>query len=112
MNTTRKTLFQSHLDHLLSEGFPHELIEKLTDLGLIESMAPDEAYKAGFSVAIDSKPVTGGLRFNFSPTFSQLRLDDREIFKKENGKGITYLSVPGAIDRACAYIPDGCVAIT
>jgi hypothetical protein len=112
MNTTRKTLFQAHIDHLLTEGFPQELIEKLTDLVLIDSMTPDEAYKAGFSVAIDGKPVTGGLRFNFSPTFSQLRLDDREIFKKENGKGITYLSVPGAIDRDCAYIPDGCVAIT
>ncbi len=112
MTQSIKKLSQQHRDHLLSEGFTDDIIDKIVEMGLVESLTPDEAYKAGFGVAIDNKPVTGGLKFNFSETFSQLRLDEREIFKKENGKGITYLSVPGAIDRACAYIPEGCEAIT
>jgi ABC-type oligopeptide transport system ATPase subunit len=112
MESTTKTLNPLHQQHLSLEGFSDELIEKFNQDGLIESLTPDEAYKAGFGVAIDNKPVTGGLKFNFSPTFSQLRLDDREIFKKDNGNGVTYLSLGGAVTLDCAYIPDGCKAIT
>jgi ABC-type oligopeptide transport system ATPase subunit len=112
MSTTIKKLHSNHSQHLSLEGFSDELIEKFTQDGIIESLTPDEAYKAGFSVAIDNKSVTGGLKFNFSPTFSQLRLDDREIFKKDNGNGVTYLSLGGAVNLDCAYIPDGCRAIT
>jgi hypothetical protein len=112
MEATKKTLHSNHSQHLSSEGFSDELIEKFTQDGLIESLTAEYAYKAGFGVAIDNIPVTGGLKFNFSPTYSQLRLDDREIFKKDNGKGVTYLSLGGAVNIDCAYIPDGCKAVT
>ena len=111
-NASTTTLHSNHSQHLSLEGFSTELIEKFIKDGLLESLSPTEAYQAGFGVAIDKTPVTGGLKFNFSPTFSQLRLDDREILKKENGKGVTYLSLGGAVNLDCAYIPDGCIAIT
>jgi hypothetical protein len=98
--------------HLREEGFSDDSIEKFKQQGLIESLTADEAYKAGFSVAIDNIPVTGGLRFNFTDTFSQLKTDDREALKDKDEKPIKYLSLPGDIDRSCAYIPDGCQAIT
>jgi hypothetical protein len=72
--------------------------------GLIESLTAGEAYKPGFGVAIYNIPVTGGLRFNFTITFAQLRTDDPDILKDEDGKSIKYLSLPGAIDLSCAYI--------
>ena len=56
--------------------------------------------------------MTGGLRFNFTDTFAQLRTDDRDALKDKDGKSIKYLSLPGAVDTNCAYIPDGCRAIT
>jgi hypothetical protein len=105
-------LCSKHHQHLREEGFSEDLIEKLKQQGLIESLTADEAYKAGFAVAIDNIPVTGGLLFKFTNTFSQLRTDDRDVLKDKDGKSIKYLSLPGAIDQNCAYIPDGCLAIT
>ena len=98
--------------HLSGEGFSDDSIEKFKQQGIIESLTATEAYKAGFAVAIDNIPVTGGLRFNFTDTFAQLRTDDRDALKDKDGKSIKYLSLPGAVDTNCAYIPDGCRAIT
>jgi hypothetical protein len=97
---------------LREEGFSDNSIEKFKQQGLIESLTADEACTAGFRVAIDNVPVTGGLIFKFTDTFSQLRPDDRDSLKDKDGKSIKYLSLPGAIDRNCAYIPVGCRAIT
>jgi hypothetical protein len=109
---TAVKLCPEHHQHLREEGFSDDSIEKFKQQGLIESLTADEAYKAGFSVAIDNIPVTGGLRFNFTDTFSQLKTDDGEALKDKDEKPIKYLSLPGDIDRSCAYIPDGCQAIT
>ncbi len=110
-HTTGK-LSPEHRQHLREEGFPDDSIEKMVQEGLIESLTAAEAYKAGFSVAIDNIPVTGGIRFNFTDTFAQLRTDNPDVLKDKDGKPIKYLSLPGAIDLSCAYIPDGCEAIT
>jgi energy-coupling factor transporter ATP-binding protein EcfA2 len=105
-------LYSEHHQHLREEGFSVDSIENLRQQGLIESLTAAEAYKAGFPVAIDNIPVTGGLLFKFTNTFSQLKPDNRDILKDKNGKSIKYLSSPGSIDQNCAYIPDGCEAIT
>ena len=105
-------LFPEHHQHLSEEGFSDDSIEKFKQQGIIESLTANEAYKAGFAVAIDNIPVTGGLRFNFTDTFAQLRTDDRDALKDKDGKSIKYLSLPGTVDTNCAYIPDGCRAIT
>lgn len=105
-------LCPEHHQHLSEEGFSDDSIEKFKQQGIIESLTATEAYKAGFGVAIDNIPVTGGLRFNFTDTFAQLRTDDRDALKDKDGKSIKYLSLPGAVDINCAYIPDGCRAIT
>lgn len=94
------------------EGFSDELVERLKQRGLIESLTAAEAYKAGFGVAIDNIPVTGGLRFNFTDTFAQLRTDDPVALKDKEGKPTKYLSLPGSVDENCPYIPNGCMAIT
>jgi hypothetical protein len=115
MNNSEYTavkLCPKHYQHLREEGFSNDSIEKFKQQGLIESLTADEAYTAGFGVAIDNVPVTGGLRFNFTNTFAQFKPDNRDILKDKNGKSIKYLSLPGAIDLSCAYIPDGCQVIT
>jgi hypothetical protein len=105
-------LYPDHHRHLSEEGFSDDLIAKFDRQGIIESLTATEAHKAGFAVAIDNIPATGGLLFKFTDTFAQLRPDNRDILKDKNGKSIKYLSLPGAIDLSCAYIPDGCQAIT
>jgi hypothetical protein len=115
-NKTVETLNLEHINHLLAEGFTPEHIDTFVSKGLVKSLTAYEAYKAGFSVAIDGVPVTGGLLFQFSPTFSQLRLDNQNIIPKDRNdsasKYAKYLSLGGAIDRDCAYIPDDCKAVT
>lgn len=115
-NNTVETLNLEHVNHLLAEGFTPEHIDTFVSNGLVKSLTADEAYKAGFSAAIEGIPVTGGLLFQFSPTFSQLRLDNQNIIPKDrndsDSKYAKYLSLGGAIDRDCAYIPDGCKAVT
>jgi hypothetical protein len=105
-------LCPKHHQHLREEGFSEDLIAKFEQEGLIESLTATEAHKAGFAVAINNIPVTGGLLFKFTNTFSQLKPDDRDVLKDKDGKSIKYLSLPGAIDQNCAYIPNGCRAIT
>jgi hypothetical protein len=109
---TAVKLCPEHHRHLSEEGFSDDSIEVFKQQSLIESLTADEAHKAGFGVAIDNVPVTGGLLFKFTDTFSQLRPDNREVLKDKDGKSIKYLSLPGAIDLSCAYIPDGCQVIT
>jgi ABC-type oligopeptide transport system ATPase subunit len=115
-NNTVETLNLEHVNHLLAEGFTPEQIDTFVSNGLVKSLTADEAYKAGFSVAIEEIPVTGGLLFQFSSTFAQLRLDNQNIIPKDrndsDSKYAKYLSLGGAIDRDCAYIPDGCKAVT
>jgi energy-coupling factor transporter ATP-binding protein EcfA2 len=105
-----------HLNHLLAEGFTHELINTFVLNGLVKSLTPEEAYKTGFSVAIDGIAVTGGLRFQFSPTFAQLRLDNQNIIPKDraesSSKYAKYLSLGGSIDLNCVYLPEGCQSVT
>ena len=111
-----KQLTSEHLAHLISEGFTNELIESFIVQDLIESLSPEDSYKQGFGVAVDGKPATGGLLLRFSKTYAQLRLDNREIILKDRSDSDSqyakYLSQGGAIDRDCAYIPDGCKAVT
>jgi energy-coupling factor transporter ATP-binding protein EcfA2 len=115
-NNTVETLNLEHVNHLLAEGFTPEHIDTFVSNGLVKSLTADEAYKAGFSVAIERIPVTGGLLFQFSSTFAQLRLDNQNIIPKDrndsDSKYAKYLSLGGTIDRDCAYIPDGCKAVT
>jgi hypothetical protein len=115
-NKTVETLNLEHVNHLIAEGFTPEQIDIFVSNGLVKSLTADEAYKAGFSVAIEGIPVTGGLLFQFSPTFAQLRLDNQNIIPKDRkesaSKFAKYLSLGSAIDRDCAYIPDGCEAVT
>jgi hypothetical protein len=116
MKASIDLLDPEHRNHLLAEGFTHELIKAFVLNGLVKSLTPEEAYKTGFSVAIDGIPVAGGLQFQFSPTFAQLRLDNQNIIPKDraesSSKYAKYLSLGGAIDLGCAYIPDGCKAVT
>ena len=111
-----ETLNLDHQKHLLDEGCTQEIIDLLVNDGLVKSLTADEAYKAGFSVAIEGIPVTGGLLFQFSPTFSQLRLDNSAIIPKDrndsDSRFAKYLSLGGAIDRDCAYLPEGVRAVT
>jgi hypothetical protein len=116
-----KQLASNNRQHLLSEGFTSELIDSLLAQGVIESLSPEDSYSRGFAVAIDGKPATGGLLLRFSKTYAQLRLDNQEIILKDRTdsdsdskytKYAKYLSQGGAIDRDCAYIPDGCKAVT
>jgi hypothetical protein len=91
--------------------------DKLVNDRLVRSVTAEGAYKLGFSVAIDGIPVTGGLLFQFSPTFAQLRLDKQDTIPKDRKdpnckKFSKYLSLGDAIDRDCAYIPDDCKAVT
>jgi hypothetical protein len=115
-NNTLETLNLEHVNHLLAQGFTPEHINTFVSNGLVKSLTADEAYKAGFSVAIEGIPVTGGLLFQFSSTFAQLRLNNQNIIPKDrndsDSKYAKYLSLGGAIDRDCAYIPDGCKAVT
>ena len=116
MEPSTKKLNLEHFNHLLAEGFTSEQIDTFVSNGYVKSLTADAAYKAGFSVAIEGVPVTGGLLLRFSQTFAQLRLDNREIILKDrtdsDSKFAKYLSQGGAIDRDCAYIPDGCKAVT
>ena len=108
-----KTLTLSHIDHLIAQGFTPEHIDIFVKEGIIESLNPEQAYKAGFGVAIDGVPVTGGLKLNFSQTYAQLMVDDREIiFDVKKQRYLKYLSIPGEIAGDCAYVPDRCAAIT
>ena len=107
------TLSTLHIDRLRERGFSTHNIYSLIKSGLIESLTADEAYKEGFGVAIDGKPVTGGIKLKFSKTYAQLLLDNREIiFDSKKQRYVKYLSVGGEVDLDCAHIPDGCVAIT
>jgi hypothetical protein len=52
-NNTVETLNLEHVNHLLAEGFTPEQIDTFVSNGLVKSLTADEAYKAGFSVAIE-----------------------------------------------------------
>jgi hypothetical protein len=113
MKPTPNPLNQSHIDHLLSQGFSIDHIKSFATDGIIESLTPEQSYRAGFGVAIDNIPATGGLKFNLTPAYSQLMLDDRNvIFDKQKQRYVKYLSVAGAIDLTCAYLPADCEAVT
>jgi hypothetical protein len=103
----------NHHQHLLSEGFSEVNISELLDRGLIRSLTPTEAAVEWFQVRDkDGEGLTGGIVFQFSETFSQLRVDSPELIQKAGEKPPKYLSPPVPIDNTCAYIPDGCWAIT
>jgi hypothetical protein len=109
-------LNSEHIKHLTDEGFSLELINTFVSINQIRSLSPEDAYRAGYSVAIEGKPVTGGLEFRFSPTFAQLRIDNPNIIPKDrkesNSKYAKYLSLGGAINLECTHLPEGCKAVT
>ena len=119
--TTKTTLHQDHIDHLLTEGFTQEQIDSWVANGDIESLTPNEARDRGFGVcklidpenSIYSEPLTGGLLLKFSDTFIQLRTNKPDLLPKPDGKPTKYLTPIGrVIDTECALIPEGCKAIT
>jgi hypothetical protein len=106
-------LASNHHQHLLSEGFSEANINELIDKGLIRSLTPAEAAVDWFRVRDkDGEGLTGGIVFQFSETFSQLRVDSPELIQKAGEKPPRYLSPAVPIDNTCAYIPEGCKVIT
>jgi hypothetical protein len=106
-------LASNHHQHLLSEGFSEANINELIDKGLIRSLTPAEAAVDWFQVRDkDGEGLTGGIIFQFSETYSQLRVDAPELIHKPGDKLPKYLSPPVPIDNTCAYIPEGCQVIT
>ena len=111
--TTKTTLCQKHIDELIKRGFSDAHIETFVEEKLIRSRTADDAYGDSFAVAIDGKPVTGGLELYYTPNFSQLLLDDRTIIiDPKKNTPVKYLSKGGESNHECAYIPKGCKAIT
>jgi hypothetical protein len=106
-------LASNHHQHLLSEGFSEANINELVENGLVRSLTPAEAAVDWFRVRDkDGEGLTGGIVFQFSETFSQLRVDSPELIQKPGDKLLRYLSPAVPIDNNCAYIPEGCRVIT
>jgi hypothetical protein len=110
---TNTNLSTEHRQHFLDEGFSHDVINELVNNGLVRSMTPTEAAVEWFQVRdTDGNGLTGGIVFQFSQTYSQLRVDTPELIQKPGQKLPKYLSPTIPIDNNCAYIPEGCQVIT
>ena len=97
-------LLETHVKHLLKEGFTIEHLKEWIKEGL-KSLTKEEALEMGFKAWSDGEWRSGsGIYFPFTPTFGQLRLD--EPITRKNGKLAKYLTPHKA--KTQAFTPADC----
>lgn len=101
-------LLESHVKHLLDEGFTIEQVETWIEEGL-RSVTKEEALGLGCKTWVNGKWESGsGIYFPFTSTFGQLRLD--HPITRKNGKLAKYLTPYKK--KSQAYTPANCTVFT